>query len=146
MQLSSGYENHRARVELLPMIDVVFLLLVFFIYAMMSMVVHRGMSVRLPFAATAEVDKHQFVTLTITKDNQVLLEGEPIAMSQIGSRVKQRLESSSDKVVFISGDPISPDTGDFISQTGNPLITKPFSLDELMKTVRDLWDLVPAVA
>ena len=38
----------RARIEMLPMIDIVFLLLVFFIYAMLSMAVHRGLPVNLP--------------------------------------------------------------------------------------------------
>ena len=45
MRLSSGYEEKKARVEMLPLIDVVFLLLVFFIYAMLSMVLHRGLRV-----------------------------------------------------------------------------------------------------
>ena len=49
-------------------------------------------------------------------------------------------QSLANKVVFIGGDTISLDTRDFISQIGNPLITKPFSLVELMRTVRDLWD------
>ena len=35
----------KARIEMLPLIDIVFLLLVFFIYAMLSMAVHRGLPV-----------------------------------------------------------------------------------------------------
>lgn len=104
MQLRSGYENRRARVELIPMIDVVFLLLVFFIYAMMSMVVHRGLPVELPFASTAQVHKRQAVTLTITKDNELFLEGQPVEMAQIAQRVKERIGPDQDKRVYISGD------------------------------------------
>ena len=37
----------KARIEMLPLIDIVFLLLVFFIYAMLSMAVHRGLPVEL---------------------------------------------------------------------------------------------------
>ena len=40
--------RRRARIEMLPLIDIVFLLLVFFIYAMLSMAVHRGLPVALP--------------------------------------------------------------------------------------------------
>ena len=47
----------KARIEMLPLIDIVFLLLVFFIYAMLSMAVHRGLPVELPLSATAEIDK-----------------------------------------------------------------------------------------
>ena len=35
----------RARIEMLPLIDILFLLLVFFIYAMLSMALHRGLPV-----------------------------------------------------------------------------------------------------
>ena len=38
----------KARIEMLPLIDIVFLLLVFFIYTMLSMAVHRGLPVVLP--------------------------------------------------------------------------------------------------
>jgi biopolymer transport protein ExbD len=40
----------KARIEMLPLIDIVFLLLVFFIYAMLSMAVHRGLPVELPLS------------------------------------------------------------------------------------------------
>ena len=41
-----------ARIELIPLIDIIFLLLVFFIYSMLSMVVYRGIPVNLPAADT----------------------------------------------------------------------------------------------
>ncbi len=40
--------QRKVRIEMLPLIDIVFLLLVFFIYAMLSMAVHRGLPVVLP--------------------------------------------------------------------------------------------------
>lgn len=43
----------RPRIEMLPLIDIVFLLLVFFIYAMLSMAVHRGMDINLPGSTRA---------------------------------------------------------------------------------------------
>jgi biopolymer transport protein ExbD len=45
----------RPRIEMLPLIDIVFLLLVFFIYAMLSMAVHRGMDANLPGSTRAAV-------------------------------------------------------------------------------------------
>ena len=46
-------------------------------------------------------------------------------------------ERPPSKVVIITGDTMSPDTADFIAHTGNPVVTKPFSLEELLQTVRD---------
>jgi len=47
------------RIEMLPLIDIVFLLLVVFIYAMLSMAVHRGLPVLLPSSSTSEIEKSQ---------------------------------------------------------------------------------------
>ena len=52
MKLKTGFEVKKARILMIPLIDIVFLLLVFFIYAMLSMVVHRGFKVDLPQATT----------------------------------------------------------------------------------------------
>ena len=55
----------RARIEILPLIDIVFLLLVFFIYAMLSMAVHRSLPVALPVSSSAKVDKNLTVSVTV---------------------------------------------------------------------------------
>ncbi len=65
--------NRRAisppRIEMLPLIDIVFLLLVFFIYAMLSMAVHRGQSVDLPQSTSAALEVHEAINITIQADN-----------------------------------------------------------------------------
>jgi biopolymer transport protein ExbD len=53
---------------MLPLIDIVFLLLVFFIYAMLSMAVHHALPVALPLSSTAPLDKQ--VTLSVTVDHR----------------------------------------------------------------------------
>ena len=65
---------------------------------------------------------------------------------ELYQRMRRSSQTLANKVVLISGDTISLDTRDFISQMGNPLITKPFSLGELMRTVRDFWDRLPVTA
>ncbi len=104
MKLRSGYEQQRARVEMLPLIDIVFLLLVFFIYAMLSMVVHRGMKVRLPGAATAEPDRRDYIGISIAADNTVYLDHEPIEPDALPARIRTLRARDSELPVFISGD------------------------------------------
>lgn len=58
-------EQYTTRVEMLPLIDIVFLLLVFFIYAMLSMAVHRGMEVELPVSAYTTQENND-ATLSVT--------------------------------------------------------------------------------
>jgi len=55
-----------ARIEMLPLIDIVFLLLVFFIYAMLSMAVHHALPVRLPASASAPLVRQQQLAVDIT--------------------------------------------------------------------------------
>ncbi len=56
-----------ARIEMLPLIDIVFLLLVFFIYAMLSMVVHNGLHLKLPESTSAERSEEAPSSLFIKK-------------------------------------------------------------------------------
>jgi biopolymer transport protein ExbD len=102
--LTCGYENKKARVEMIPLIDVVFLLLVFFIYAMLSMVVHRGLIVELPEASTAQVDRKDYVSITITKDNTVFVGNEEVALSGLVDEVMANAGGETDIPVFINGD------------------------------------------
>ncbi|MBU0728549.1 MAG: biopolymer transporter ExbD [Proteobacteria bacterium] len=57
--------RRKARIEMLPLIDIVFLLLVVFIYAMLSMAVHRGLPVDLPSSAAAIPEKNSILSVTI---------------------------------------------------------------------------------
>ena len=100
MKLCSGYESKKARVEMLPLIDVVFLLLVFFIYAMVSMVVHRGLKVELPATGTAVMEKKDYISITIDADNGLYLNSEPVEAEGLALRVLQ-LSKDSNKPVYI---------------------------------------------
>lgn len=103
MRLNSGYETKKARVEMLPLIDVVFLLLVFFIYAMVSMVVHHGIKVDLPSAGSASMERDDYISISINAENQLFLNKEPIEAGTLAERVLA-LRSGSNKPVFIDGD------------------------------------------
>ena len=103
MRLSSGYEEKKARVEMLPLIDVVFLLLVFFIYAMLSMVVHRGLKVDLPAAGSSSLEQSDYIAITIDADNRLFLNEAPVEAKGLAARV-QSLRGNEAKPVFINGD------------------------------------------
>lgn len=61
-----------ARIEMMPIIDIVFLLLVFFIYAMLSMAVHRGLVLDLPESSMAtQTNENETISISIR-----LLDGE----------------------------------------------------------------------
>ena len=73
----------KARIEMLPLIDIVFLLLVFFIYAMLSMSVHRAMPVQLPSSSAATVDKSTALVVTVKTDGSVYLNHQQVALDDL---------------------------------------------------------------
>lgn len=102
MQLSSGYENRRARIEIVPLIDVVFLLLVFFIYAMLSMTVYRGLRVSLPRAA-GETENMETLIIAIGADNTLWVDETPVTLLEAVTLAKARATDEA-QPVLISGD------------------------------------------
>lgn len=83
-------DRRRARIEMLPLIDIVFLLLVFFIYAMMSMAVHRGMSVVLPESSTAGSEKNPEISVTVTADGSVYVDKAPVSRESLTAVLKEK--------------------------------------------------------
>jgi len=79
MALDSGFDERGARIEVIPLMDVVFLLLVFFIYAMFAMSVHRGVRVDLPRASGA-AEPGDRVVITLAADNLISLNGTPASL------------------------------------------------------------------
>ena len=73
----------KARIEMLPLIDIVFLLLVFFIYAMLSMAIHRGMPVNLPTSTSAETDKNRLISVTLKEDGFIYLDKKKIDINDL---------------------------------------------------------------
>ena len=104
MRLNSGFENKKARIDMLPLIDIVFLLLVFFIYAMLSMVVHSGMKVDLISAATSQKNDREFVSVTVTDDNSIYIDEKLISIENVALKVLEKSNSKTDIPVFINGD------------------------------------------
>ena len=105
MKLRCGYETKKARVEMLPLIDVVFLLLVFFIYAMLSMVLHHGLKVDLPQAGHSALDKREYINVTITADNRILFCDTETTLEALPAQVQSRLaETGEDTPLYIEGD------------------------------------------
>ncbi len=74
------------RIEMLPLIDIVFLLLVFFIYAMLSMAVHHGQAVDLPHSSSAALELQESISITIQDAGAELIlfvDDEPVSLEML---------------------------------------------------------------
>ena len=81
------------RLEMTALLDVMFLVLVFFIYSIFDMAVHRGVKVDLPSAAGAE-ERGDRIVVTILPDDSLQLDGEPLPRRELVDRVCAILASS----------------------------------------------------
>ena len=94
----------KARIEIIPMIDVIFFLLVFFMISTLSMTINRGLPVNLPTAATAQKEMRENVNLTVLQDGKMFLDKQPITLRDIGQRVKAALASDPQRTVVVNAD------------------------------------------
>ncbi|MDY6844276.1 MAG: biopolymer transporter ExbD [Thermodesulfobacteriota bacterium] len=94
----------QARIEMIPLIDVVFLLLVFFIYSMLSMVVHRGIPIDLPQAKSSLIDKKEYIALSITKEGTVFWGKRLVTFGELKNLLAKKKASNPHLKVFIKGD------------------------------------------
>lgn len=91
MRITTGYEHRKARIEMVPLFDVVLQLLVFFIYLVGSMNLYHGVDVRLPSAEGRQTSRDSFV-ITLTSDNRYVVNG---------------VETDLDKAVGLASDWVS---------------------------------------
>ncbi len=103
MRIRRGFTK-RPRIEMIPLIDVVFLLLVFFIYSMFSMTVHRGLPVNLPTASTATVDKKAFITITLQQDGRLFVEDQEVDTRTLPSLLVKERKQNPDIQVYLRAD------------------------------------------
>jgi len=97
-------KTRKARIEMLPLIDIVFLLLVFFIYAMLSMAVHRALPVALPESATADIDKNALLSVTVESDGTVYLDKEPVPIELLAEKLTRNALAGKNPVVLLFAD------------------------------------------
>ncbi len=93
------------RLEMTALLDVMFLVLVFFIYSIFDMTMHRGVKVDLPGAKGVE-EKGDRVVVTILPDDTLQLDGEPLARPELLARVGALLaDAGAEKPsVIVAGD------------------------------------------
>jgi len=81
--------KRKPRIELIPLIDLIFLILVSFVYGVFFMSVHRGVPVALPLSSTAIIEKQLTLTLSIQADGTLFLDKEPVALENLGEILKR---------------------------------------------------------
>ncbi|MGH7823677.1 MAG: ExbD/TolR family protein [Candidatus Binatia bacterium] len=94
----------KARIEIIPMIDTIFFLLVFFMISTLSMAQYRGMPVNLPKAASGQQAPAESAAITIDKQAQIFLNKQPVNKAVLGDLLREKLAQNNDLLVVINAD------------------------------------------
>ncbi|MBV8343061.1 MAG: biopolymer transporter ExbD [Gammaproteobacteria bacterium] len=93
-----------SRIEIIPMIDVMMFLLVFFVLISLNVLPALGLKVALPYSANpTRLDLTRRVTVTLTADGRVFVDGEPATLAGVTERLRS-LARDAKLTVIISGD------------------------------------------
>src|SRR5688572_9762551 len=95
----------RARIEIIPLIDVIFFLLATFVLFTLSLNKSGGLNVALPAAATGEPrDPAGAATVTITAEGTLAWDKEPVTLDQFIARLQVYKQTSPAPRILINGD------------------------------------------
>lgn len=99
MKLRRSRQYRRGRIEIIPMIDVMFFLLVTFMLASLSMQSLNSVAVNLPQGDAPSLSRKEPITLTITKDSKLLLDKTPVTLATMAFTLKPMLGKEHEVVV-----------------------------------------------
>ena len=103
MEIIKRRSQRRVGIDIHPLIDVVFLLLIFFMVTT-TFSERPGMKLELPASETAEEQPMRELTVVLTYDQRVFFQGREIALENLSNLLEKALERSSEKMVIISAD------------------------------------------
>jgi biopolymer transport protein ExbD len=89
---------------MLPLIDIVFLLLVVFIYTMLSMAVHNGLPVVLPTSSSAEIEKNLVLSVTVKADGSIYVDKNPVDRENLSRLLKEKTRGQTNPGVLLFAD------------------------------------------
>ncbi|MDF5710478.1 MAG: biopolymer transporter ExbD [Nostoc sp. S4] len=92
-------------INVVPLIDVMFALLTFFIMSTLFLTRSEGLPVNLPKAATAKQEQTPAkITITVDEKGQVSVNRDPIAINDLAGRLRTLVGSNPDSLVIINAD------------------------------------------
>ena len=94
----------RARIEIIPMIDVIFFLLVFFMVSSLAMTKINSMPVALPKTSSSPEAIKQNVILTVKKDGSIFVNKAPVTIENLGQQLAYEMHDNPQDTVVVNAD------------------------------------------
>jgi len=106
MIIPSPRSKRKARIEIIPLIDIVFFLLATFVMVSLSMVRNQGVPVNLPKAETGsrQTSGNDYTAITIARNGDIYFNKKKIAMSELPGLLKDLKSKEKDPTILLNGD------------------------------------------
>lgn len=104
MKLRNMKVQEEPKLIIIPMIDIIFFLLVFFMISTMTMVQQNTFKVGLPQASSAQLDMNQHANITVMADGNIAFNKESLDKEQLIRRLQIELQRNPDLQVILNGD------------------------------------------
>lgn len=102
---SSQSSSHGARIEIVPLIDIMFFLLATFVMVSTSMIKNKGIALNLPTAETGESSaRSEATSISVTSKGEFFLEKTLVTLESLRTSLAQIKQNQKDPKVFINGD------------------------------------------
>ena len=98
------FEEENNQINILPMIDIIFVILSFFIISSLFLVKLESIPVNLPNAETSNQEKDSLIVVTLSLDNRVFIDDKFIDISVLESKLRSKLSVSNNKKVVLRAD------------------------------------------
>jgi biopolymer transport protein ExbD len=94
----------RVRIEIIPMIDVIFFLLVFFMVTSLAMTRINSVKVVLPKTSGKPQNVQQNIILTVRKDGSLLVNKAAVTLDSLGPQLVALMQGNPQAVVIVNAD------------------------------------------
>ena len=105
MHLSSPIPHHKARIEIIPLIDIMFFLLASFMMVSLSQVHVKGIKLNLPRGISGQTQsRREYVALSVDKDGDIYYDKQKVEPNDVYQRLLNVKRISPNAKIFIRGD------------------------------------------
>jgi biopolymer transport protein ExbD len=105
MTVHSPIPHKKARIEIIPLIDIMFFLLASFMMVSLSQVHMKGIKVNLPSGVSGQTQtKREYISVSVDKDGHYFFDKDEVKDEELISRLRKVHDSAPEAKVFVRGD------------------------------------------
>jgi biopolymer transport protein ExbD len=105
MEVSSPIPKKHARIEIIPLIDIMFFLLASFMMVSLSQTTMKGMKVNLPTGSSGQTQsKKDYVSFSVDRDGYIYWDKDRIEYADVPAKLRGLYQTNPEAKIFIRGD------------------------------------------